>query len=950
MNKLYLTFLFVSTFCTLAFSQSDSAHLTAIVSKLEKLATSYPTEKVYLHLNKPAYNIGDTIWLKGYLTVGPRHQPSALSGVLYVELIDNKNKLVKLLQLKNNNGVFAGEFAIDGRLLPGDYHIRAYTNWMRNAGPDYFFNRDINIGNLKTNAIFVSSAFTITKKNNDKQVTTKLSYTDKFGNPYDNREVSYEVRADSILLHKGKGITDDNGDLSFTFPGKTLTVQQVHIINHIKLITGVMVDKTIPFNLQPDNSIDIQFFPEGGKLVNDVRSRVAFKAIGLNGLGADVMGTITDNDNVEVAEFASQHAGMGVFALTPRAGKTYTAKITLADNSIITEKLPAASEKGFILGVNNAPADSTKLNIRIATNAATLQEKKNISFYLVGQSAEVSYFTTAGKLDNTSFIISVPKNRFPSGIAQFTLFSSTNEPMNERVVFIQNNDGLNLDLKTEKISYAPKEKVNIEVSVSNKDNKPVAGNFSLSVYNESDLNFNEDNETNILSDILLTSDLKGYIEQPNYYFDHSDNKAKADLDVLMLTQGYRRFEWKEIIADKYPPMSFKSEKMLTLSGTLTTSSGKPAAKGKVGILSVGDNAMVNTIADDQGRFVFANIKLQDTTQKMFIQARIANGSKDVYIKLDANNYPPIVGDNYPATSMQTATPSFNTIIGNTAKSGNAVPKADTIALAKTIKPDALEKSAKKIELTEVNVKGRRNKGTELAPWIIVSPTSANLNGPGHADMVFSTKDFLDCVDFFECFISKVPGITRTYLPNDSTVTVNGTTYLPTEEIDYSIRGHKSFMMPPDIKYMLDGLLVKPDQVKNLDAMLIASVEVLTSNTYLGAYGTTAPGGLIIITTKAGLEDPGTDYNAQTAPGVLTTKFKGYNTAREFYVPKYTPANVNIPDKRTAVYWTPNVVTGANGNFKAEFFNSDSKGNYKVVLEGIDDNGNLGRAVYRYKVE
>ena len=174
MRHLALTLLLLLLFTRLTHAQTDSSHLVNITAKLQKLSATRPAEKIYLHFNKPAYSIGDTIWFKDYLTVGAHHQPSALSGIVYAELIDPKDKIIKALKLKNNGGISTGQFVLDDKLVPGDYRIRAYTNWMRNAGPDYFFNQTINVSDIKTGAVFITSTLDASAQSNDNLVHTKL--------------------------------------------------------------------------------------------------------------------------------------------------------------------------------------------------------------------------------------------------------------------------------------------------------------------------------------------------------------------------------------------------------------------------------------------------------------------------------------------------------------------------------------------------------------------------------------------------------------------------------------------------------------------------------------------------------------------------------------------------------------------------------------------------------
>jgi len=952
MNKLPLTLVLIFCLRTLAFSQSDTVQLTTIAGKLQKLAATRPTEKVYLQFNKPGYIIGDTIWFKGYVTVGSHHQPSALSGVLYVDLIDTKDKIIKTLMLKNNGGVSAGEFVLDSKLPAGDYRVRAYTNWMRNFGPDQFFTQVIPVGDTRTSALLVSPSFAVTNVNNEEIVNTKLAYTDETGRQFINRRVSYQVMADTNLLFAGTGITDATGSLSFTFPGKTAPKQHVRVMSHLKLTKDVTIDKTTPLTV-PNENMDIQFFPEGGELVNGVRSRVAFKAIGTNGLGVNIKGIIVDNDNNEVAEFTTQHAGMGVFAITPMPGKTYTAKIMLADNLYTTAKLPAANDKGFVLAVNTDPNDSTKLNVRLTTNEVTLNDMKRQSFYIVGQSGETIYYTTAGKLGKASFSAVIPKSRFPSGIAQFTLFSNTNEPLNERMVFIQNNnDILNLNLATAKQIYTPKEKVSLALNAKENNSKPVEGSFSLSVYKENQPTANENAESTILSNLLLTSDLKGYVEEPNYYFNPNNNlnQIKSDLDVLLLTQGYRRFEWKEVIDDNYPKITYQPEKNLSISGSVTYAKDKPVIKGKVGALSIANNIAVDVLTNEQGKFRLTGFDNLTDTTTMLIQARMANDDKDVNIKLDSKTYPPIFKNNNPET-LAVNTSLILSTISNTGISTNiAALSADTTQLAAAIKMATVKVSQKK-ELKEVIIKERKNAGTELSPWIIVNPRSVNLNGPGHADKVIDAKDMVNCGDFFDCMRNKIPGIIRMVQKKNPGGMVDGIYYNYGDEIDYFARHMgQSLTAPPVIKFMLDGNYVTFDFLKTFNVGDVQTIEVLESVSYLDVYGTAASGGLIIITTKVGNIDPNENYTAKISPGVITTKLSGFYKEREFYVPKYTAININTNDIRTAIYWNPDIVIDSNGKSPVEFFNSDVKGTYRAVVEGIDNDGNIGRYVYRYRVE
>jgi hypothetical protein len=126
-----------------AFVRADDDPIKKIVTQLSKWTDDNPQEKVYLHLDKPYYAAGEDIWFKGYVTIGVKHQLSALSSVLNVELIDGRDSIKRAIKLPVQNGVTWGEFALPDSLEAGNYRIRAYTNYMRNAGDDYFFDKTI---------------------------------------------------------------------------------------------------------------------------------------------------------------------------------------------------------------------------------------------------------------------------------------------------------------------------------------------------------------------------------------------------------------------------------------------------------------------------------------------------------------------------------------------------------------------------------------------------------------------------------------------------------------------------------------------------------------------------------------------------------------------------------------------------------------------------------------
>ncbi len=1056
------------------YAQRNDDFLTRAADSLEKQNNTRPQEKVYLHLDKPHYAIGDTIWFKAYTVIGVRHQLSALSGVVYVELIDARDSVAKRLTLPLVSGVAWGDFTLARSYKPGDYSIRAYTRWMRNADPGLFYNRRIQVGGMRA------------------------------------------VPAGSSK------------------------------------------------NAAPNP--DVQFFPEGGELVNGIRSKVAFKAVGGNGRGLDIKGEIEDNDGNVVAYFAAQHLGMGVFAFTPQSGKSYKAKIAGLGESGFTVALPPAKDEGLTLALNNSRPDS--IYIKVGINEKSLEKQKNSFFYIIGQSNGTTYYTTYGVLDGLFYTAKVDKARFPSGIAQFTLFSRNGEPLAERIVFFQNNDTLKMNLAAPAARNATRGEMKITLDVKDSEDKPVAGNFSVAVINESRVGVDSDEESTILNNLLLTSDLKGYIEQPGYYFTDVNDQTRADLDVLMLTQGYRRFDWKAILGSNHPPLTYQPEKTLEISGTLKTPSGHTLPNGKITLVATGQNMVLDTTTDANGDFKFSDLYLPDTA-KVVLRARKANDGKNVSIYVKQPDYPPVsvekatpgaaalspeilmamqkdyeayrqqmrddsvkngirlkevtikgrpiaqpdqyngygavsefdvdmkklAGENVLDEALPTHIPGFTAfnhhysyemkpvriMIDGLSRASDDInlfspDEIESIRMISgtgvsrptlmiTTKRYAGTDTASTVKLKTVNIQGKKiNNMPDLS-------SSSNLHGGGNADQVLMGDKIGSCVDLADCLTGKVFGVTFTGgipvnnrnngqmsvivdgivlsgdhlndlnnndiysievlrsgqarsiygtsiqsggalvitmkhggenndMTKDTTILkqvnisgkktaqkpglahsdnlngpgnadyvimgdkvegcitlsqcltgkIPGVTFDPTTGTPTSIRTRAQINGAPPMVIIVDGMIMSGDHLNDLNANDISAIEVLTSGSYLTVYGSNAPGGALVITTKRGGDNK---YLTSEIPeGLITVPFKGFYRARTFYTPKYSGPKTDgqAPDLRNTIYWNPILMTGPDGKTSFSYFNNDTKGVYRIVIEGIDGDGNLGRKVYKYKVD
>jgi hypothetical protein len=328
-KRLLTALLLISTIgVSIAFINPDDGLITKIIAQLDKWRADHPQEKVYLHFDKPNYAIGDDIWFKAYVTIGSEHRLSAYSDILNVDLIDENDSVKRSLKLPLTAGLAAGDFALADSMAEGNYRIRAYTNWMRNAGDAYFFDKTIAVVNGINNKVFTKVSYNYSTVNGKQKADAVITYTDLNGIPYVNKQVSYEVEINGKSVNRGKGITDDKGNLTASFTTNASTaITTGHINTDVKLDDKRTVTKVVPVKAL-SNKVDVQFFPESGNMLNGVFSKVAFKAVGADGLGVNIKGFITDEQNNQITTLGDTHFGMGTINFEPESGKTYKAHIS----------------------------------------------------------------------------------------------------------------------------------------------------------------------------------------------------------------------------------------------------------------------------------------------------------------------------------------------------------------------------------------------------------------------------------------------------------------------------------------------------------------------------------------------------------------------------------------------------------------------------------------------
>jgi hypothetical protein len=358
----------------------------------------------------------------------------------------------------------------------------------------------------------------------------------------------------------------------------------------------------------PDTSlakIDVQFFPEGGTLVAGIKTQIAFKAIDMQGKGVDVSGRIVSDQNKFVTSFRSVHNGMGVFPIITEAHRSYRA--ILQNGDVIP--LPRPSTEGLVLGASNLNPQRIFVSIQAAGY-------KHEIAYLVGQSRGSICYTAPIKIDKHSNSFSIAKQSLPEGVLHLTLFDSDGNPQCQRKVFIKKDNAKTIAIEGDKEEFSPRDSIELKFKIT--DLKGDSDSTSLSIaVTDADFIDSEPLSENIYTQLLLQSDLKGFVEKPGWYFESNTADRAYMLDIVMLTHGWSRYDWKKILSPTYAA-TFKPEKGITLKGQILLKD-KPLANVPF-VLTMPkqyDNTFKVYESDSLGRFVIPDLDVSDSALVIF---------------------------------------------------------------------------------------------------------------------------------------------------------------------------------------------------------------------------------------------------------------------------------------------------------------------------------------------
>lgn len=828
-----------------------------------------PKEKLYLHLDKPFYGAGEKIWFKGYLVNAITHQDNAQSNFIITELINRSDSIVERKKIRRDSLGFHNAFTLPATLPAGDYYLRGYSNWMLNEDPDFFFSRNIKIGNSIDNTIVSSIEY---QQEDDTHYTAKIKFTSNVQAVFENTTIKYLYLENGKIKNKGKKKTDENGWISISLPDlKSPVARRIEV----EFDDPQYIYKRT-FHLPVfTNDFDVKFFPEGGALINIPHQNVAFKAQGADGFSKEIEGFLFNSKGDTLTNFRSEHNGMGIFTMNPVNNETYY--VTVRTNDSITKRfdLPAIEPKGISIAMSHY-----KQEIRYEIQKTEATEWPQKLFLLTHTRGKLAILQpinpkrTFGKMNDSLFT---------EGITHFMLIDEQGNALSERLIFVPDHKPNQWQITTDQPTYGKREKVSLQIAAKDSEGNPVEGTFSVSITDRKSIQ-PDSLADNILSNLLLTSDLKGYVEDPAFYFLNQDARTLRSIDYLMMTHGWRRHKMENVL--RTPSLNFTNyiEKGQTISGRIMGFFGANVKKGPICVLAPKYNIIATTETDEKGQFI-VNTSFRDSTT-FLVQARTKKGFAGVDILMDPPQYPVAT---HKAPYFNGATTFMEDYLMNTRDQYY------------------MEGGMRVYNLKEVTVTAKRERPSSKSIYTggINTYTVEEDRLQGYGQTAFDAA-------------SRLPSVTIT----------NGS------EIHIRNNSEPAIIVIDDIVYEDASDILKDIQVSDMSSIsLLRGADAVI-------LGPRASGGAVVITLK----DP-RNLPARPAQGIITYTPLGYSESVEFYHPTYdTPEKKNAQrsDFRSTVYWNPELRLDAEGKATIEYYTPDSTAPEDIIIEGVDKNGKVCR--------
>ena len=915
-----------------------TSQLAAYARNIIKFNREHPQEKVYLQLDNRSYYIGDTIWFKAYVVNAVSLCPTHTSGILYVELLNEDGVEMEHRKLRITNGLCNGEFPLKNDYRTGYYEIRAYTRNMLNYGNE----EAANIGLFYEEALLSNDAeelFEWNKKSQSIFAGTEQEETDKA--EYRTKDKFYLKQKETSPNSIQSLIADYNHTIySRVFPVYMQPEKKgvyKKEMNFYPMHTRLSLPKETEIDIRPD-TLKLSFFPEGGTLVAEVPSVVAFEATDQWGRKRDIEGYIANSKGEEITSFKTIKRGRGTFSLCPKQGEKYYAHIVYKGETY-QFKLPQAEQQGYVIHLT-PPINNGNAMFRIQASLDTPRELLGWTLQCRGA---LTAFDTLCINSGRNATVMIPSERLSPGVNQLTLFDVQGRVLSDRLFFVcPPTQMTTLSLSQLPDSVAPYEKVKLDFNVNNGFRFAPQCNFSLSI-TDADERANTYDTRDIRSELLLSSDLKGFIEDVDSYFRHNNNrKMIADIDLLMLVQGWRRYEWKTMTDSTYIP-KYTYEKDLLLDGYVVTdlvSSNDsyldannypriPNLNMKIELRSPTLHLVDTCSTDSLGRF-HLDIKrsFYDEVQMTILLEKNGKNKKWHHHIL------------VPKTSLKFCYPIIYRAL-------SPMTQAYTYYQWNTPEQDALRTTDEHINWTmegligNVTVKKRRKRRSEINyenPDMTIDYYKEWNNVIDRGVPLLNYYKILHKKDYR--FLQEEDIVRGVKSEKNYTKDVNPYIYL-----NYSLAGRMGMHLDYEQILMYDSICYRYKENYRKPYFMPRTIKIysnLISREHEGRIKDPATGHRLnahFIVEYFSKEESPIRPPYMPKEGRRDTYFEGYSRAASFYSPDYS--NCVLPDTadyRRTLLWNPNVETDFYGNASVTFYNNKQTKHLHVRAEGITSQG------------
>jgi hypothetical protein len=628
-------------------------------------------------------------------------------------------------------------------------------------------------------------------------------------------------------------------------------------------------------------SCSIRFFPEGGDLVSGLSSMVSFEATDQHGTPVNVRGTVKNSNNEIVDSFVTVHEGMGSFRVRPSGSERYSAYWTDEYGDSHITKLPQPLASGIVLRVNPS---LEKIYFQIERLSECTENLKTLSIRAIAHQ-KLAYSSSLDLKSQNLADGTISTEKLPDGVVQLTVFDAEGQPLAERIVFVDNHQfEFSTQITNDLVNFAKKGRNEFSIEVPDS----MSTDLSVSV---TDGSLAYDSSNSILADFLLSSDIRGIVRDPSYYLTNSTESwyRNNQLDLVMRTHGWRRFKWEEVLAGKAPVIRYPAQgDAMALGGVVGTTGSTVNKSDSIAVLMITRDHKKHLfqlpLAPD-GSFVQKGVSFYDTVQVLY---RL----------------------NHPDKFGGPASVSFRTGLLTSAGSPSPVSHADFPWLRI---PDLILEKESDGQLTELNSYARQ---AAMAEYAISMEHKDSLRTNAETALHYLQANFPDLK-----FPQNAPA------PGGS----------ETRYAVYSVNpAAATTPAKPTVNVLLDGLEAGKDDLSQISMKDVLFIKFLDK--------TAASKGLptLSLSTRQSVAQDNV-INHKTGFAVI----KGYSPAKEFYGPEYTgsPEEDQVSDLRTTLYWNPNIkLDPGHRKIKFAFYNNDQSNKFRIVVEGINQDGRLTRMV------